>query len=263
MGLKTLLKRRLPTPIVNSIKRVRYANKMRQVSVESELDFKVIACFVKRGDSVIDLGANMGFYTKYLSDLVGSDGVVHSIEPIQETFNTLRYIVRKLGLNNVQLLNCAVSNGDSTVTMEVPLFDNGEENYYEARIIRQDATPALQTVKVHSHKLDSLILLTNKISFIKCDVEGHEYECIQGARSIIESSRPAWLVEVWGDLDKLPSRAHLTVKYLEDFGYGVYWFDGVSLRKRRLGNKSINYFFLMPDHIAHLKERSTIPLDIA
>ncbi len=65
--------------------------------------------FVKLGDCVIDVGANIGAYTRILSQWVGREGSVHSYEPVPETFSYLCNNVTKFGMANVIVHNAAVS----------------------------------------------------------------------------------------------------------------------------------------------------------
>src|SRR5439155_9258522 len=97
-----------------------------------------------------------------------------------------------------------------------------EENLFEARIAGgvSAVSSGSRTVSVSTRTLDSLIPWEErKITFVKCDVEGHELECLRGAESILKHSKPSWLIEIWGDLDEEGSRAMKTVRYLEKFGY--------------------------------------------
>jgi tRNA A58 N-methylase Trm61 len=89
----------LPDKILQAIKKVHYARALSAVSEGDEVDFKIIKQLVNPGDYVADIGANYGVYTKYLSELVGRDGCVYSIEPIPLTFEILYSNVKKLGLN--------------------------------------------------------------------------------------------------------------------------------------------------------------------
>ncbi len=261
-NLKSFLKRRLPKRLVLTIQKFRYANATKSISEQSSPEFKIIYSLVKPGDYVIDLGANIGFFTKYLSDIVGSKGKVYSFEPIYEPFEILKYITKKLKLTNVHLFNFAVSDVESIVKMEIPLNKNNEENFYEAKIIPIQSSSRNRVRTIHTKTLNQLSQALGHISFIKCDVEGHEYHCFLGASSILENSRPSLLVEIWGNLDETESSAIPTVQYLERYGYGVYWFDGSILRKRRFGEKSTNYFFLTKEHLSMLKDSTEFTLDI-
>ena len=99
------------------------------MSPGGEPDLKVVEHLIKPGDSVVDIGANTGLYTKRMSELVGRDGRVFSIEPVPLTFDILGFNVGKLGLTNVELINCAISDTNGSVIVEVPLYESGEENF--------------------------------------------------------------------------------------------------------------------------------------
>lgn len=254
MSLKTTLKRLalsiLPERILQVIKKIRYARTLRSLSERDEMDFRVIRHLVNPGDYVVDIGANIGVYTKYLSELVGIDGCVYSIEPIPLTFDILLSNVKKLGLKNIEAINCAISDSNGSVIMEVPLYESGGENFYQAKIVCENTDNSLRRVRVKSKTIDSLFSeLPQDISFIKCDVEGHEFRCTKGAIDIIKNSRPAWLIEISGDPDDLKSTAYETFKLLNKEDYEAFWFDGSSLNRRRMGDKSVNYFFLAPEHL--------------
>lgn len=257
---KRFLKHRLPQRIVIWTQKFRYARASKSITEQSSPEFKVIRSLVKDGDYVIDLGANIGFFSKYLSDQVGSKGRVYSFEPIHEPFEILKYITKKLRLTNVQLFNFAVSNVERIVTMEIPVDSKNEENYYESKIISMQASSTSRTQIIQAKALNTYSQIFGHISFIKCDVEGHEYQAFGGASEILENSRPSLLVEIWGNLDEPQSSANRTIQYLEKFGYRVYWFDGTTLRERRFGEKSANYFFLTKDHLLMLKDCTAFKL---
>jgi FkbM family methyltransferase len=254
IGIKSIIKglalSLLPEKILQAIKKVHYARALRSLSESDEADFRVIRHLVHHGDHVVDIGANIGVYTKFLSGLVGMKGHVYSIEPISLTFDILLYNIRKLGLKNVKALNCAISDSDGSMTMEVPLYESGGENFYQAKIVSKSVNNPLRRTKVKSKTIDSLFSeLPGSISFIKCDVEGHEFRCIKGALDVIKNSKPAWLIETTGDPEDSKSTAFETFRLLDKQGYEAFWFDGTTLNKRRIGDKSVNYFFLAPRHL--------------
>jgi len=245
----------LPEKILQILKKIHYVRQIRSVSESEEIAFEVIRWLVNPGDNVADIGANIGLYTVYLSKLVGPHGCVYSIEPIPLTFEILQNTVKKLGLKNVEVINCAISDNNGTVTMEVPSYESGGENFYQARIIAEDTCNPLRRVRVMSKTLDSLFEeLCCSIAFIKCDVEGHELKCIKRAKKVIEESKPAWLIEISGDPDEFRSRAYETFTLLNGQGYEAWWFDEGSLRRRRYGDRSVDYFFLRRQHLQKLQE---------
>jgi len=252
---KRLLKRTawkiLPYSTVQLIKKRHYLRLLRSMSLETEPELKVIRYMVKPGDSVIDIGANIGIYTKILSGLVGPDGHVYSIEPFPTTFEILRYNIRKLHLDNVEPLKIAVSDSDRVVTMALPYDSSGAETHYRASIVT-DASKRSKTEAINARAttIDARFLSeSGTISFIKCDVEGHEAACINGAAKFMAQSQAAWVIEVSGEPDDPDSAAPNIFKTFHDQNYSAWWYDGSKLKRRRPGDKSTNYFFLKENHV--------------
>jgi FkbM family methyltransferase len=251
---KELILRLLPQDALHIAKKIHYARVLSSVSERDELDFKVVRFLVSEGQSVADIGANFGMYTKYLSDLVGASGHVYSVEPLPSTFDLLRSNVKKLKLSNVELTNCAISSSDGSVSMEVPKYKSGGENFYEARVVTRTDDRSLRRVDVSCSTVDSLFSGL-PISFIKCDVEGHELNCVKGAARTIHNLKPAWLIEISGNPDDDKSSAYQTFRILRESGYEAFWFDGTNLRARCSLDKSVNYFFLTTEHLGVLQQR--------
>jgi FkbM family methyltransferase len=228
-------------------------------SWEDERDLQVVKHLVAPGDSVIDVGANFGFYTAYLSGRVGPHGCVSSFEPIPLTFGILSYIVGRSSLENVRLFKFAASDSNGSATMGIPRPDDGLDNYYQARLMPAGDTPGVaigQRLEVPLRTLDSVIDSASKpITFIKLDVEGHELEAVEGAMTLVRSFKPALLIEVSTDLDDDRSPASALMHRLEEHGYSCYWYDGSTLRKRSGGDRSINYFFLRPEQLDRVAGR--------
>jgi FkbM family methyltransferase len=241
----------LPQSTIQFIKKRHYLKLLRSPLLEIEPELKVIRYLVKPGDSVIDIGANIGVYTKILSELVGPNGRVYSIEPFPPTFEILCYNIRKLHLDNVEPVNVAISDSEGIVTMALPYDSSGAETHYRASIVTGQADKnKKEQMSVQAITIDSRFLsASDKISFIKCDVEGHELACIKGAAKFLAQSQAAWLIEVSGEPDDTDSAAHNVFEIFLNQGYSSWWYDGSKLRKRRPGDKSTNYFFLKDNHI--------------
>lgn len=244
-SLKGFLLDLLPEPILRAVKKRHYSRKLRHLTPADEKDLAVLPFLVQPGDRVADIGANFGAYTKCLADLVGPSGHVCSIEPVPLTFEVLSFAVRTLGLRNVELLSCAVSDHSGPRTMEVPRYGAGGENYYEARIVEGPGSPGLRRVLVGARTLDELLAGGRQpVAFVKLDVEGHELACLRGATRLLGTCRPAWLIEVSGDPEEAGSPAREVFDLFAGRGYRPFWFDGSALRTRRIGDRSTNYFFL-------------------
>jgi FkbM family methyltransferase len=252
--LKWLAVNCLPAPVLFLVKKMYYA---RTIETFWEPDIQPIKRLVKRGDVAIDLGANVGWYSHVLADLVGENGRVYSIEPIPDTFRLLSAVATARRLKNIELLNVAISDKDGSAVMQIPLHEYGGKNYYQAKIVSGSESPrssnTYYTVPVRS--LDSLFQsVAPRVSFIKCDVEGHELAAFKGAEKFLRAQRPAIMIEVGGHLEKEGSSAYELYGLLKSYGYQPFIFDGKRLIERPAGHWSVNYFFLQPYHLSGLAD---------
>lgn len=254
--LKNAALRYLPDSLLKPLKAWHYERVIRSFTDEEEPDLAVVRKLVEPGSVAIDLGANIGMYTKALSELVGREGTVISVEPIAETFDLLKRNVRSLGLSNVECLNLAVSDARGQAVMEVPRTSEGNTNFYQAHLVADanaSSAGSQRRVRVSTDTLDALSERYSRVGFVKCDVEGNEHACLLGAQRLLSSHFPAWLVEISGDPDQSVSIARNTFGLFEEHAYTPWWFDGVRLKQRRQGDKSTNYFFLRPQHVSRLR----------
>ena len=250
---------RLPDALAQPIRRAHYARLLRAESDDRIPEARIFRELIRPGDSVIDIGAAIGSFSRILSAIVGPDGRVYGIEAMPSMFDVFRSNVRKLGMHNVEPIHRAVSDRDETVTMEIPASGKLKENPFRARISETESPDGVRRVQVGAATLDTLFGdRAAGITFIKCDVEGREQRVLRGAHRLIENARPAWFVEVSGDPDEPESKGWHTVRAFEAFGYETWWYVGPALKKRELGDESTDYFFLSPEHVAALGRKNML-----
>jgi FkbM family methyltransferase len=176
-----------PATLASWLRRERYYRFVRDGAPTA--DAECCRSFLKPGDLVIDVGANVGSYTKVFSGCVGVEGSVHALEPVPETFGYLSYNMKKLGLKNVSLHNIAAAAKSGDLRMSIPRWQAGFSNIYEAQVNESGE------VMVQGNRLDDLFA-GMKPALIKIDVEGFEAEVIRGAETLLRSCHPALLIEV-------------------------------------------------------------------
>jgi len=253
------LMRLLPQKGIVALTKFHYRRLLKAFSEDREIDLMIVRHLVNAGDHVVDVGANIGVYTKFLSQWTQESGLVYSIEPIPKTFEILTANTKRLQMKNVKPINCAISEANGDVIMVIPLDKRGFENHYEARIIGS-LGPARGQIRVSAFTLDSLLSeLPHPISFIKIDTEGHELQCIKGGLKTLDKWKPSLLVEISSDLDSPGSEGFRLVRLLKDRGYGIWWFDGECLHRRQESDRRrVNYFFLMARHVGKLQENGIL-----
>lgn len=263
-NLSTMLKHVLPAPLTQYIRKVRYTKAMSGNLDHYDPEMPFIRKLVHPGEAVVDIGANMGWYTRFLSEVVGPAGLVLSVEPILYTYAILEYMVKSLKLGNVRTFQRAVSDSDADVVMELPQASNGEPDYYLARIIPSSPSPSdagaaqavSASVRVPAITLPGLFAQAGKsVSFVKVDVEGFELAMLRSARDFVAQVRPIWLIEIWGNPDEEGSKCKETFEFMQALGYGAYCVFNNALVPFSEGAVTANgnYFFLTPEQVERYK----------
>jgi len=142
------------------------------------LETKTIKGLVKKGEVVIDAGANIGYYTVMLSKLVGETGKVYSFEPSKKCFRLLKKNVEVNKCDNVVLVNKALSNHNGETSFYIHCDDHGSSSI--------KCTSGCKEVKVKCIKLDDYIPQEEQISLMKMDIEEAEVVALEGAEDTLK-----------------------------------------------------------------------------
>src|SRR5205807_8205431 len=118
--VKYLASRLVPEKVLTQLVKPYYA-RLVQSFAEKELD--IVKVLVAPGDYVIDVGANIGWYTRPLAHLVGDSGRVYGIDAVPRSFDILRFCTKRLRRQNVTRLNCAISDSAGPASMQIPISD--------------------------------------------------------------------------------------------------------------------------------------------
>ena len=173
---------------------------------------------VRKGDVAIDIGANLGYYTRPLADIVGVEGEVYAVEPVPVIFSVLERNVR--GCSNVHLLNYALGKEECDVEMandsvaEVGYFGTGR-NFVSEGSLSKSAVRFTAQMKRGSDLFGGL----EHIDFIKCDIEGYERIVMPELRPLIEHHHPTVLIETDGDT------RHEIIEMFSEMGYRAYMLE--------------------------------------
>jgi FkbM family methyltransferase len=150
---------------------------------------------VHAGDTVYDIGANVGWHTLRLSTLVGPTGAVHSFEP---TPGDRRLLEMNLGANdvaNVVVDPRALSHVEGSVRFAT--FSSPGVNHVATGSEPADA----RFIEVEATTLDAYVFdqRHDPPTFIKMDVEGGELDVLLGAERLFSACRPVLVAEVRRD----------------------------------------------------------------
>jgi FkbM family methyltransferase len=150
---------------------------------------------IKRGDTIIDIGANLGYYTKIFARATGSEGVVWAVEPVPIYRDMLKKNLA--GTSNIIVLPYALGDKESVEYMGIP----GDQPYRHGltRILSSAEKDEMNNLRVEVKTPSSLFSNLDKVDYIKCDIEGYENRVIPGFIEIIRHNRPVMQIEVEND----------------------------------------------------------------
>jgi FkbM family methyltransferase len=198
------------------------------------LNTKVYRRIIRSGDTVVDVGANFGWFTACFARWVGKAGCVHAFEPIPHIHAKAAETVGLNGLGERVRLNL-VALGNEESTMSIFTFAGLPHGHASATDLgREDAVPHRCPVR----RLDTYCRENGieSVRFVKVDVEGFEREVFLGAERLL-SGDDAPIIAFELNVDCLTSRgitSNDVVSVLRDFGYSEFFSLSVKTGVKRL-----------------------------
>jgi FkbM family methyltransferase len=172
---------------------------------------KIISKFIKRGDSVIDVGGNMGFFVLILNELVSNTGKMYSFEPSRILRDRLASTVQINNIKNVEIINLALGEKEGTTS----LYYNPKQSGLSSIVSHEENGFLKEEIKITT--LDKFSKqFSSKISFIKIDTEGYEPQVLRGAKELIKKDKPVIYIELGGSHLETSIEA---LKILKELGY--------------------------------------------
>jgi FkbM family methyltransferase len=204
---------------------------------------------VRPGDIVLDVGANIGHVSLYFGTLVGDRGKVYAFEPGQ---NNLPYLARNIAqAGNITIVPHALGS-----TAEVRSFHlenlTGQNNSFLSEFWMLQGTARSHFMRVQTRSVPVQVLRgdefleANRIQpdFLKMDVEGFEYEVLQGFEKTLREVRPAMMVELQVHYEEI-------YQMLTSMGYLVFRADRTQVLAPPVSQVG-NYFFIHAQDQARL-----------
>ncbi|HXV25327.1 MAG TPA: FkbM family methyltransferase [Alphaproteobacteria bacterium] len=217
-------------------------------------------CFLARhlqpGDLFIDVGAHWGLYALTAATRWPGEVAVLAIEPESDNLRHLQdWIIRNGVAQDVAVVAAAAGAQEGTVTF-------ARNSTMGHSVVQPGAETPLGTFSARMTTIDAVLRqhpdLQDRRTFLKIDVEGHEPEVIEGARTLIESGRVEALIWERGRAyDDEPHRGRLigTMSRLAKLGYAHYRFPhetlGGPLLPYLFNHELVNVLSLGPNFLRH------------
>lgn len=193
----------------------------RTIAVEKAFEpetSELVKRIVKPGMRILDVGANIGYFTNILAKQVGTTGKIFAFEPVGSYRKQVEWHVQANKFSDiVKIFPYGLSNSNESLKI-------GMDNT-SASLHWTPNTPPERYEQIELRRLDDLVKeeKINQIDFIKIDIDGHEPFFIEGANEFFKTNKPIILIEfanlnlfvAGSDVIKLKSQ-------LEDKGYVLY-----------------------------------------
>jgi len=174
---------------------------------------------VRPGDTVLDVGANIGLTTLSLSSRVGPTGSVHAFEPNPALVELLERSLHHNRVSNVRLYPVALGSAAGRLELRIPQTNAGAASLTrnrDARDCRVVSVPVRTLAEVMKEQGVGAIRL------IKIDVEGFELQVLQGALEVLRSQPPAAILFELNEHSTPEIGDEPLIRLLSDHGYGFF-----------------------------------------
>ena len=168
--------------------------------------------YLKEGDVMIDIGANIGLVTLTSSSIIGQHGKAYSIEAHPTIFQNLLENIKINNRNNIHTFNTAIGNKTGKV-----IFSN----------IRSDTMNSIKIegtdgISISMKKLDDLPISETSISLIKIDVEGYEKFVLDGGVKTLKITNCVYFEAIEKLYNKYGYTKTDIIKKMEKNGFKIF-----------------------------------------
>ena len=168
---------------------------------DEKIEIQIFEKYLKSGMTVLDLGANVGFYTMLSRSIVGENGRIFAFEPSQRNANLIRASIEENSFTNVKVVEAAISDKIGISTLYLSPNQNSAHSLLNLDFKYDKSLKMEKTADVKVITIDDYLeknVGDFKVNFIKMDIEGSESNAIKGMKKVFDENEHLILVsEFW------------------------------------------------------------------
>jgi len=195
--------------------------------------------YLRPGGVLLDIGANIGYYTVLGAVLVGKSGRVIAYEPDEENYRLLEENLIINGIDNVHPFQLAVADYNGSADIYLSKDNRGDHRLFDCGDGRDKKRT--RVVKGGEH----FSAISGRVDFIKIDTQGSEYHVIKGFQDVIFKNRKhlAMVVELWPyGLRMADVSADQLLTLLSDFDMAFFVIDHLGCRLAPIERKCLQHW---------------------
>src|SRR5206468_5385756 len=204
----------------------------------------------RKGDTIIDVGANVGTETVIFAAIVGPEGRIVAFEPLRSNVDRLRSAVHLNGLNHVCVVEAAVSDRSGVAYFQAPVdgWNNGTGRLCSRDEGHQNGAFHVRTVTLNELWGDGLL---PRPRLIVMDVEGFEIEVLRGSAKLLADSHPHIILEINPLLLQSRGLSVCTIRdWLADWGYQSWDICRWGLREATPNQRHLSNWIALSDGLS-------------
>lgn len=176
-----------------------------------------ILAHLDEGSVFIDAGANIGYFSLLAASRIGQTGKVVAFEPIQRLVEQIETSIALNDFTTIDVRNMALGATKSELVLAIVPGNVGGSS-----LVKHNESGITETVSVVP--LDDAIPDLDRVDVIKIDVEGYEYELLQGAQRVITTHHPVIVIEFSPNLyaTRIPAHGSAILEFMRKHGYTIY-----------------------------------------
>ena len=187
---------------------------------------ELLCRILEPGDTFIDVGAHVGWFTLLASKIVGPEGRVVAVEPECENYNWLRKNISINNINgNTETHRMVVTSQSEMVTFYLNADNDGGHALWPPKnhSFNQKTAEKQQVIMAEGITLDDLCKQENipEVKLIKIDTEGAEVKVLIGAGQLLRSQKVKHIIAEVNQfgLVQMGTNVQRMIRFVEGFGY--------------------------------------------
>jgi FkbM family methyltransferase len=185
-----------------------------------------VSSLTNNGDYIIDIGANLGYFTVQFAEKVKSGGHLYCVEPVAPFRNQLQKLT--LGKPNISILPYALGEeNDKKVTLGIPT------EFQKLGYLRHGTTTLLHggnkadgtySFEAMMKKGSEVFADLPRLDYVKCDIEGYEAVVLPEMKNVLQKHQPLVQLETWGE------QLMVMYRFFKDLQFHAYYLQNGKLQ---------------------------------